>query len=315
MRGLQLIPVNTNINFTGTVRYISYIISLIMVVGSLGLFFVKGLNYGIDFKGGFLIEIRTKEPADLPKLRQELNDLQIGEVKLQEFGSNKDIMVRVERPSGDEKAQVTALERIKQTIGADVDYRRVETVGPKVSEDLVRNGAYAIIFALGLILVYIWIRFEWQFGLCAILSLLHDCISVIGFFSLFWVEFSETAFVAILTTLGYSVNDTVVIYDRIRDNLRKYKKTPLAEVINKSTNETLSRTVMTSSTTLLALFGLYLFGGPVIAHFSLPIMVGIFVGTLSSIFVSANLLLHFNIRRGDTSSETIQGSLISPHKN
>jgi preprotein translocase SecF subunit len=314
MRGLQLIPVNTNINFTGTIRYISYVVSLIMVIGSLGLFFVKGLNYGIDFKGGFLIEIRTKEPANLPKLRQELNDLKIGEVKLQEFGSNKDIMIRVERPSGDEKAQATALEKIKQTIGADVDYRRVETVGPKVSEDLVRNGGYAIAFALGLILIYIWIRFEWQFGLCAILSLLHDCISVIGFFSLFWVEFSETAFVALLTTLGYSVNDTVVIYDRIRDNLRKYKKTPLAEVINKSTNETLSRTVMTSSTTLLALFGLYLFGGPVIAHFSLPIMVGIFVGTLSSIFVSANLLLHFNIRRGDSSSEPIQGPLIPTHK-
>ncbi|WP_085784159.1 protein translocase subunit SecF [Candidatus Nucleicultrix amoebiphila] len=299
MKGFQFVPVNTNIPFTGTIRYVSYLISLIMVVGSIGLFFVKGLNYGIDFKGGFLIEVRTQAPADLSKMRAELNALNFGEAKLQEFGSNRDVMIRIERQHGDEKAQSAALEKIKETLGPDVEYRRVETVGPKVSADLIRNGGYAVAFAIILILLYIWIRFEWQFGLCCVISLMHDCISVVGFYSLFNVEFSETAFVAILTTLGYSVNDTVVIYDRIRDNLRKYKKTPLNELVNRSTNETLSRTVMTSSTTMMALLGLYFFGGPVISVFSLPILVGIFVGTLSSIFVSANLLLHFNIRRQD----------------
>ena len=299
MRGIQFIPHNTNLPFTGSIRYIAYIISIIMVVGSFALLAFKGLNYGIDFKGGFLIEARSKEAIDISKMRENLNALEIGEPKLQEFGSDKDVLIRIERQYGDEKAQMVALDQIKKTLGSDIEYRRIETVGPKVSSDLVRNGLYATAFAIILIMLYIWVRFEWQFGLCCIISLLHDCISIMGFYSLFSVEFSETAFVAILTTLGYSVNDTVVIYDRIRENLRKYKKTPLADVINRSCNETLSRTVMTSTTTLLALLALYLFGGPVISVFSLHILIGVAVGSLSSIFVSASLLLHFNIKRGD----------------
>lgn len=302
MRGIQFVPNNTNLPFTGSIRYVAYIISIIMVVGSFALLFTKGLNYGIDFKGGFLIEIRGKDPINISATRERLNELNIGEVKLQEFGSDKDVMIRIERQKGDEKAQMVALDLLKKTLGNEVEYRRIETVGPKVSSDLVRNGAYATIFAIVLIMLYIWLRFEWQFGLCCVLSLVHDCISIMGFYSLFGIEFSETAFVAILTTLGYSVNDTVVIYDRIRENLRKYKKTPLAEVINRSCNETLSRTVMTSTTTLLALFGLYWFGGPVISIFSLPILVGVAIGTLSSIFVSASLLLHFKIKRGDATT-------------
>lgn len=309
MRGIQFIPVNTRIHFTGFVRYASYIISMIMVLGTFALLSFKGLNFGIDFKGGFLIEVRTPEPVNISELRSRLSALAIGEVRLQEFGSPRDIMIRIERKSQDEKTQNKTLETIKKTLGPHVDYRRVETVGPKVSADLIRNGAYGVGVAIILILLYVWFRFEWQFGLCCILSLLHDCISVLGFYSLFSVEFGETAFVAILTTLGYSVNDTVVIYDRIRDNLRKYKKTSLPEIINKSVNETLSRTVMTSGTTLAALLGLYFFGGPVISVFSLPIMVGIIVGTFSSIFVSANLLLHFSIRRpGDQEEKSDEKS-------
>ena len=299
MRGIQFVPYNTNLPFTGSIRYVAYVISIIMVVGSLGLLFTKGLNYGIDFKGGFLIEVRGQEPLDIATMRNELNALNIGDAKLQEFGSPKDVMIRIERQEGDEKVQMAALEQIKTTLGKNLEYRRIETVGPKVSRDLIRNGIYATVFAIALIMLYIWFRFEWQFGVCCVLSLVHDCISIMGFYSLSGLEFTETASVAILTTLGYSVNDTVVIYDRIRENLRKYKKTPLTEVVNRSCNETLSRTVMTSSTTIMALLALYLFGGPVISVFSLPILVGIIIGSLSSIFVSASLLTHFKVQRSE----------------
>lgn len=296
MRGLQLIPYHTNINFVG-IRYIVYAFSLLaMIVSGISLG-TKGLNLGIDFRGGFLIEVRTPEKADLAGMRAALKALQIGDVKLQEFGSDRDIMIRVERQPGDDKAQTVALEKIKETLGTSLDYRRVETVGPKVSEDLVQNGLLAFGFAIVGMLIYIWFRFEWQFGLCGILSLIHDAAAVMGFYSLSGFEFNETAFIAILTTIGYSINDSVVIYDRIRENLRKFKRTPLADIINLSTNETLSRTTLTAGTTLLSLVALYFFGGSVIASFSLPILVGISFGVFSSIFVSANLLLFFNIKR------------------
>lgn len=293
--GLQLIPYNTNYDFVGKKNIIFAILTAITLL-CLGSVFFHGFNYGIDFKGGLMLEIRTHETADLGKLRSELGDIVKGEVTLQEFGSPNDVLIRVERQPGGEEAQLAALGRIKETIGSNVDYRQVVTVGPKVSEDLIRNGIYAVLWALVAMLVYVWFRFEWQFGVCSVITLAHDAIIVLGLFSLFQLDFNENAIIAVLITVTYSINDTVVIYDRIRENLRKFKKMPMAELVNHSINETLSRTILTSTTTLLSLLGLYFFGGPVIAAFSLPIIVGITAGTISSITISAPLLLYMGIR-------------------
>lgn len=293
--GLQLIPYNTSYDFVAKKNIVFGILIAITIL-CLGSVFIKGFNYGIDFKGGLLLEIRTKDPTDIAKLRSDLHDVVHGEVTLQEFGAPNDVLIRVERQPGGDEAQLVGLSKIKEKLGPNVDYRRVETVGPKVSEDLIRNGTYAVLWALVAMLAYIWFRFEWQFGICSVLTLAHDSIIVLGLFSLFQLEFNETAIIAVLITVTYSINDTVVIYDRIRENLRKYKKTPLGDLINRSINETLSRTVLTSTVTLLSLLGLYFFGGPVIAAFSLPIIVGITAGTISSITVSAPLLLHMKLR-------------------
>ncbi len=294
--GLQLIPYDTNYNIVGKKNVIFSILVIVALV-CLGSIFFQGFNYGIDFKGGLLLEVRTKETADIAKLRSDLSGAVHGEVTLQEFGSPNDILIRVERQPGGEEAQLAALQKLKTILGGTVDYRRVETVGPKVSEDLIRNGIYAIIWALIAMLIYVWFRFEWQFGVCSLITLAHDALIVLGLFSLFQLEFNETAIIAVLITVTYSINDTVVIYDRIRENLRKFKKMPLGELINRSINETLSRTVLTSTTSLLSLLGLYFFGGPVIAAFSLPIIIGIMAGTISSITVSAPLLLHMRLRQ------------------
>lgn len=293
--GLQIIPYNTNYDFVGKKNIIFSILTAITLL-CLGSVFFHGFNYGIDFKGGLLLDIRTPEPADLGKLRSDLSGLVHGEVTLQEFGSSNDVLIRVERQPGGDEAQLAALAKIKEKIGTNVDYRSVVTVGPKVSEDLIRNGIYAVIWSLVAMLVYVWFRFEWQFGVCAVITLAHDAIIVLGLFSLFQLEFNETAIIAVLITITYSINDTVVIYDRIRENLRKFKKMPMAELVNHSINETLSRTILTSTTTLLSLLGLYFFGGPVIAAFSLPIIVGISAGTISSITISAPLLLFMGMR-------------------
>jgi preprotein translocase subunit SecF len=294
--GLQLIPHDTNYDFVGK-KNIVFAILIIVGIICLGSVFYHGFNYGIDFKGGLLLEVRTNEAADLAKLRSDLSDIVKGEVTLQEFGAPNDVLIRVERQPGGDEAQIAALNKIKDKLGTSVEYRRVETVGPKVSEDLIRNGIYAVLGALAAMLIYIWFRFEWQFGVCSIITLAHDSIIVLGLFSLFQLEFNETAIIAVLITVTYSINDTVVIYDRIRENLRKFKKMPLGELINHSINDTLSRTILTSSVTLLSLLGLYFFGGPVIAAFSLPIIVGITAGTISSITVSAPLLLHMHLRQ------------------
>lgn len=300
MRGLRLIPYNTNIDFVGKKKFI-FLISLVIILGSLFSVFIDGINFGIDFKGGFLIEARTQDPVDFASLRQRLEALDLGDVKLQEFGSDRDIMIRIEQQPGGEKAQNKALEKIKQTLGDKVNYRRVETVGPKVSQDLIRNAIQALLWALGGMLIYVWFRFEWQFSVCAIVALAHDTLAILGLYGLTNLEFNETAIIAILTTIGYSVNDTVVIYDRIRENLRKFKKAPMGEVINQSINDTLTRTALTSTTTLLALLCLYFFGGSVVASFILPIIVGVMVGTYSSICLASLLLLYFKIYRGDDS--------------
>jgi len=293
--GLQIIPYNTTYDIIAKKNIIFSILITIALL-CLGSIFLQGFNYGIDFKGGLLLEIRTHEVANLSQLRSDLSGIVQGEVTLQEFGSSNDVLIRVERQPGGDEDQLAALGKVKEKLGQNVDYRRVETVGPKVSADLIRNGIYAIIWSLVAMLIYIWFRFEWQFGVCSLMTLAHDALIVLGLFSIFQLEFNENAIIAVLITVTYSINDTVVIYDRIRENLRKFKKMPLGALINLSINETLSRTILTSTTTLLALCGLYFFGGPVIAAFSLPIIAGITAGTISSITVSAPLLMHVRLR-------------------
>jgi preprotein translocase subunit SecF len=305
LKGLKILPNNPKINFMG-LRFMTYIISGLIVLGSLGFFFFKGLSYGIDFKGGTMIQVRTPGPADLAKMRTDLSSLNLGNVALQEFGSPQDILIRVEQQGNDSNSQLQAIERIKETLEADTEYRRTETVGPTVGAEMVSNSIQAILWALVAMLIYIWLRFEWQFGLCAILALAHDAAAILGLYSVFGLEFNLTAIVAILITIGYSINDTVVIYDRVRENLRKFKKMELGTVLNLSINETLGRTILTSSSTLLALFALYYWGGEVIANYSLPILVGVAVGTYSSIFLAAPLLLSFNFKVRETDEKKVE---------
>lgn len=304
MAAINFIPHDTKIDFVGK-RFISFAISLFIIFGTFfELWFRDGLNYGIDFKGGLVVEIRTSGPADMADIRARVSEVVEGDASVQEFGSPNDVLIRVEQQPGGDAGQMEALQRIKSTIGSEVDYRRVETVGPKVSEDLLRNGLWAVICSLLAMLAYIWFRFEWQFGVCALAALVHDCIAILGLFAVFNLEFNEVAIIAILLTATYSINDTVVVYDRVRENLRKYKKMSFGDVINQSLNDTLSRTILTSGTTLMALLALYFFGGPVIASFSLPIIIGITAGTFSSIFVAAPLLLFFGSRPDQLLIET-----------
>jgi preprotein translocase subunit SecF len=295
---LTPVPYNTKIDFVRQ-RFVSMGLSLFISLASIVGLFTIGLNYGVDFKGGYLLEIRTPEPANLDEMRNKLDSLGFGEVKLQEAGSPNDIMIRLEKKETESGQQNETIQTVRKALGDKVEYRRIETVGAKVSESLKKNGIYAVVFALLAMLVYIWFRYEWQYGLCGIIALVHDCITVLGFYVYTGMEFNETAIIAILTTAGYSINDTVVIYDRIRENVRKFKKLNIMELINHSVNDTLSRTVLTSTTTLIALFALYFFGGRVIELFTLPMIVGIGVGTYSSIFVSSVLLIYFTPPRGE----------------
>jgi preprotein translocase subunit SecF len=298
MKRLQIVPHNTSINFMGF-RFITFSIALVIsIISVLGVTF-KGLNYGIDFRGGYILEVRMPEVQDVPKLRDNLNNLGLGEVMLQQVGNDRDFMIKLETQHGGESAQTVAIDKIKGVLGKNVDYRKIETVGPKVGAELVNNAIKAIGLSLAAMLLYIAFRFEWQFAICAIVALTHDCLAIMGLFSVFPLEFNETAIIAVLITAGYSINDTIVIFDRIREGLRKHKKMPLGELINRSLNETLSRTIMTASTTLLAVFALYLFGGKVISTFSLPILFGILIGSFSSICLAAPLLLYLKLKRSD----------------
>ena len=296
MRGLRLIPAGVNLQFIAK-RVIFFVFSGFLVAMSVGLFTIKGVNYGIDFKGGILIEVRTPDAADLGAMRLALSDLGLGEVALQEFGAPTDVLIRVQRQEGGEKAQQAAVEAVKAALGPEVEYRRTEFVGPKVSEELFWDGVMAVTFAILAILVYIWFRFEWQFGLGAVVALVHDVLSTIGLFSLLGLEFNLSTVAAILTIAGYSINDTVVVFDRVRENLRKFKTMPLTELFNRSINETLSRTVMTSVTTLLALLSLYLLGGEVLRGFSFAMIWGVLIGTYSSVCLAVPMLLYLDLGR------------------
>ncbi len=303
MKRLRLLPAKTKFDFLGWRRQ-ALGLSAVFVLVSLGFFVVQGLNYGIDFRGGTLIEVRMAEVPDLRELRGRLGALNLGEVSLQEFGSPTDVLIRIQKQEGAEKEQIRAIEAVKEALGPGVDYRRTEFVGPKVGSELIEAGITAVILALLAIMTYIWFRFEWQFGIGAVVALIHDVLTTIGIFSVLQYEFNLATVAAILTIAGYSINDTVVIYDRVRENLRKYKKMTLVDLLNLSNNETLQRTVMTSLTTLLALLALYFFGGEVIRGFVFAMIWGVVVGTYSSVFVAVPLLLYMNIRRELPKGET-----------
>ena len=295
---LKLVPAETKIDFI-RLHIASFIVSASLVIASLGLFFTQGLNFGIDFKGGTLIEIGTNGPADIADLRDIIGSLDLGEVQIQEFGSPEDVLIRVgEKADATDNAEnLSAVDQIRNALPQDVTFRRVEVVGPQISGELVRAGFLAVTVAIGLMLFYIWLRFEWQFSVGAVLALIHDIILTIGVFCLIQLEFNLSIIAAILTIVGYSMNDTVVVYDRVRENLRRFKKMPLSELANLSINSTLSRTVMTSVTTLLALFSLYILGGEVIRGFTLAMIWGVFVGTYSSIFIAAPVLMYLGVKR------------------
>jgi preprotein translocase subunit SecF len=300
MRSFRLIPDDTKIPFV-RYQYWAYAFSGALILLTLILLPTRGLNFGIDFQGGILIEVGMSGPADLAGMRETLGGLGLGEVALQEFGGPENVLIRIERQPGGEAGQLAAVERVRgalaERFGDDIDYRRVEFVGPKVSEDLLWAGTQATVYALIAILVYVWFRFEWQFAVGAIVALIHDAVTTLGLFSLLGLEFNLTTIAAILTIIGYSVNDTVVIYDRIRENLRRFKNMPLPELVDRSLNETLARTIMTSGTVLLALIALVVFGGPVIRDFTIAMLWGVVIGVYSTVYVASPIILHLNLRR------------------
>jgi preprotein translocase SecF subunit len=307
MRTFRLVPDQTRIPFV-RYQYRAYLLSIALILLTLILLPTKGLNLGIDFRGGILIETAVPGPAaDLAQMRSALRSLDLGEVALQQFGGPANVLIRVERQPGGERAQLTAVENVKTALagrfGADLNYRRIEMVGPKVSADLLWNGAQAVVFALVAILAYVWFRFEWQFAIGAVVALIHDALTTIGLFSLLGLDFSLTSIAALLTIVGYSINDTVVIYDRVRENLRRYKAMPLAALIDRSINETLGRTVMTSLTTLLALLALVVFGGPIIRDFTVAMIWGIVIGSYSTVYVASPMILHLRLPRETVASE------------
>jgi preprotein translocase subunit SecF len=305
MKKLRIVPENTAINFIGK-RFIAFAFSAALILGSLGLAFGSGLNLGIDFLGGILLEVKTDGPADISKMRSDLGALGLGDVSLQEFGSPDVVLIRVQRQEGGDEAQQKAITIIRGAMGEHVaEYRRTETVGPTVGAELQEAAMLAIGSAILAILVYIWFRFEWQFGIAAIIALIHDVLTTVGLFALLQLEFNLATVAAVLTIAGYSINDTVVVFDRVRENLRKYKKLSLVELFNLSINETLARTTITSITTLLALGALFFFGGEVISGFSIALIWGVVIGTYSSIALAVPVLLYLDIDRGTGNEDAI----------
>ncbi|HEY1504683.1 MAG TPA: protein translocase subunit SecF [Stellaceae bacterium] len=295
MRPLIIIRRIPNIDFMG-LRYVGFALSGLLTIASIVLFFTNGLNYGIDFSGGTIIEVRSiGGPADLAKMRSDLDSLGLRDVTLQNFGGADDVLIRLQEQS--DKTQEQTVNQVKDKLGNAFEYRRTEVVGPTVGAELIKAGVEATVLALFAIAFYVWFRFEWPFGVGAMLSTLHDTITTIGLFSLLQIEFNLTTLAAILTIAGYSINDTVVIYDRVRETMRRYKSMEFAELINKSLNETLSRTILTVSTTALAVLSLLLFGGEVLRGFSIAMLWGIVVGTYSSLFIAAPLLYYIRPKR------------------
>ena len=312
-RGFHFVPPDTKIDFVG-MRAITWVVSALLTVVPIILVATVGLNFGIDFQGGTLIEIQTKEsPANLSEIRGKINELGIGEVQIQEFGAPNAVLIRIAaQPT--EAEQQGSIAKVKQALGDGVEYRRVEVVGPTVSNELIAGGTIAVVIAMLGILIYVWFRFEWQFAVAAIASLIHDVTGTIGLYALLQLEFNLSSIAAILTIIGYSLNDKVVIFDRVRENLRKYKRMPLVELLDLSINETLSRTVLTHVTTFLALVPFLVVGGEAIYGFALAMCWGIVIGAYSSIFVASPLQLILGVRRDafSISAEPAKGRAGAP---
>ena len=300
MKLLRLIPSSTNIDFL-SIKKFAFLFSILIVSGTFISLFFNNLNYGIDFKGGILLEVRAKnvEKSNINELRQKVLTLNAGEISIQNFGKEGDFLIRIQKQDGDQKQQIAMIEKVQDLINSDYSIRRSEFVGPTVGDELKTAGIYAVSLSLLAIMVYIWFRFEWQFSIAAIIALVHDVISTIGLFSVLQLEFNLATIAAILTTAGYSINDTVVIFDRVRENLRRYKSKDHYYIYNKSINETLSRTVITSVTTLIALLIIFFFGGAVLSDFALAMIWGVLIGTFSSIFVAVSILTFFDINKGE----------------
>lgn len=288
-----------NFNFIGY-RHLGFGLTLLATLATFLSIYFQGLNFGIDFAGGVVMEVRTETAADVTKMRSLLETPNTKNASLQSVGEDgRQVMIRL-KPEGAENQNEVA-EAVRDALdsgyGAPIDYLRVDYVGPQVGEELVRGSLMALVFAMGAMALYLWFRFEWQYGVGGVMALLHDAILTVGFYSFTQIEFNLTSVAAVLTVIGYSINDSVVIYDRIRENLRKYKVRPVADIINLSINETLARTFLTGGTLLMALLGLLVFGGEVLKGFSAAMMFGVLIGTFSSIYVSSTILIYMKLRR------------------
>jgi preprotein translocase subunit SecF len=296
VRLLRIVPDDTKFDFM-RFRRVSFPISALLSIAAILLYFFHGLNFGIDFIGGTLIEVQSKAgPADLAKMRSTIDGLKLGEAQLQQFGAPTDVLIRIPEQPGGEEAQQAAVAKVRGALGDEVDYRRVEVVGPRVSTELLAKGTIGLVLAIFSILVYLWFRFEWQFALGAMIANVHDLVLTVGFMSLTQIDFDLTSIAALLTILGYSLNDTVVIYDRIREMLRRYRKMPMPDLLNISVNSTLSRSIITHVTVTLALLALLLFGGQAIHSFTATMMFGVvLVGTYTSVFIAAPVLIYLGV--------------------
>ena len=272
------------------------IISIVLFILSVIFIYFKGLNYGIDFKGGTLIELRTDKSVEASSIRDSLNTMSLGDINVKKFGKDGDYLIKVEQKNSNNSDLIPKIKKkLSNNLNTDVDFRRIENVGPKVSSELLESSVIAITLALAAMLFYIWVRFEWQFSLGSIIALFHDGVITLGIFSVLALEINLSIIAAVLTIVGYSMNDTVVIYDRIRENLFKYTKISISDVSNLSINETLTRTIITSITTLLALFSIYVLGGEILRGFSFAMILGVIIGTYSSIFVASPILKFFKV--------------------
>ncbi|MGA2944036.1 MAG: protein translocase subunit SecF [Xanthobacteraceae bacterium] len=281
-------------------RRISFPISAILSIVAISLYFFHGLNFGIDFIGGTLMEVQTKAgPADLSKMRATIEGLKLGDFQLQQFGAPDDVLIRISEQPGGDQAQQQAVQKVRDALGDEVDYRRVEVVGPSVSTELLAYGTIGLMLAIGAILIYLWFRFEWQFALGAMIANVHDLVLTVGFMSLTHIDFDLTSIAALLTILGYSLNDTVVIYDRIREMLRRYKRLSMPDLLNLSINATLSRSIVTHVTVAMSLLALLLFGGQAIHSFTATMMFGVvLVGTYTSVFIASPILIYLGVGTG-----------------
>jgi preprotein translocase subunit SecF len=299
VRLLRIVPDNTKFDFM-RFRRISFPVSALLSIAAIALFFFHGLNFGIDFIGGTLIEVQTKAgPADLAKMRSTIGELKLGDFQLQEFGAPNDVLIRISQQPGGDEAQQAAVRKVRDALGDSVDYRRVEVVGPSVSTELLAYGTIGLMLAICAILIYLWFRFEWQFALGAMIANVHDLVLTVGFMSLTGVDFDLTSIAALLTILGYSLNDTVVIYDRIREMLRRYKRMSMPDLLNVSINATLSRSIVTHLTVAISLLALLLFGGQAIHSFTATMMFGVvLVGTYTSVFIASPILIYLGVGTG-----------------